>query len=199
MLRLGQAHSLLLILPHILQTSETHGFPYVTHSKQWPCHVTLTSGMSHYLVLALFIFPFDATLPLGHTPALPDTRSPLNMYSLLHSRLPKGKADHVILLPISSLLPQIGSHTIIPSHFYLIPSFLNLSQFLSASTPLSSYVELALIHRKPHSMLRLWVFDTSFPLDVLSIKVCFRCFLLGVKPSLIPTCPPFLSKLWSYH
>lgn len=138
------------------------GFPYVTHSKQWPCHVTLTSEMSHYLVLALFVFPrVDATLPLGPIPALPDTHSPL--YLLLHSRLPKGKADHIILLPIPSLLPQIGHHTIIPAHFYLILSFLNLSQYISASTQLSSYVDLDLIHGKHHSGFRLWVFATFIP------------------------------------
>lgn len=120
--------------------------------------------MSHYLVLALFIFPrVNATLPLGPTPALPDTHSLLNMYSLLHSRLSKGKADHVILLPIPSLLPQIGSHTIIPARVYFILSFLNLSQYISASTQLPSYVELALIHGKPHSMLGLWVFATFIP------------------------------------
>lgn len=80
------------------------------------------------------------------------------MYILLHSRLPKGKADHIIPLPIPSLLPQIGPHTIIPAHFYLILSFLNLSQYISASTQLSSYVEIDLIHGKHHSMFRLWVF-----------------------------------------
>ena len=42
--------------PSTLQTSEPHLNPLNYSFKQWPCHVTLTSGMNHFLVLTLFVF-----------------------------------------------------------------------------------------------------------------------------------------------
>ena len=101
--------------------------PLITHSKQWPCHVNLTSEMSHFLVLAVFIVSkVDATLPPSPAPAVPNTHSHSNAYSCHRSSLLEGEPDHVVLLPMPPQAPQTGPHTIDPAYFYLILPFHNL-------------------------------------------------------------------------
>lgn len=137
--------------------------------------------MSHFLVLALFIFSrVYETLPLQPHSCSAWHNTHLN--SSLYSSLPKGKSEYIIFLPKPPLPPQIGLHAVNP---VFNTFFFNLSlsqQCTRANTQLCSYLELDLIHQKLHSTLSLKVFILC---GVLSFRVYLGLFLLRIKPPLI--------------